>query len=97
MGVAMNSEALGGGATAFARSAEALHGHATSVSELAALRAAFAGSGETVWPAVEARLTALMGRLDAVSQGATHAGTVLWTAATGSTAIDQINGNNLRT
>jgi hypothetical protein len=96
MGVTMDPQALGGGATEFANNADALLGHVTSVADLAALRAAFAVAGEAAWPGVEACLTELTRRLETAQQRTMHIGTVLRTAATGSTAIDHNNGNTMR-
>jgi hypothetical protein len=96
MTVTMSADALHGGANEFARTADVLLGHARSVAGLAGLRAAFAGAGETVWPAVEARLTDLVGRLEHAHARTARAGALLRTAADGSTAIDQRNGNAIR-
>jgi len=96
MGVTMDPEALGGGATEFANNADALLGHVTSVADLAALRAAFAGAGAVAWPRVEALLNELTHRLETAQQRTMNTSTGLRTAADGSTSIDQNNGNTMR-
>ena len=93
MDVTMDAARLAGGAAAFDRHGETLLGHARSVEELARLRAAFAGAGEQVWPAIEARLSEVVGRIQQAHQRAAQAGRLLSTAATESTAIDQRSGN----
>jgi hypothetical protein len=95
MGVSMDPEALGRGANQFASKAEELTGHATSVADLAALRAAFAGAGETVWPLVEARLTELQGRLQAAGEQVTSTGAMLRTASDGFAGTDQDNSRSI--
>jgi hypothetical protein len=92
----MDPVALGNGATEFVRGGDAMLGHAKSVADLAALRTAFAGAGETVWPAVEARLAELTRRLETVQQQAMNTGTVLRAASGGSTTIDQVNSTTMR-
>lgn len=94
--VSMDPAALGTGAGEFARHAEALGGHASTVAGLASLRDALQGAGAAVWPTVEARLAELAGRLTAARDEAARAGTVLRTAAEGTRDIDQNNGDNLR-
>lgn len=96
MGVSMDPAALGRGATEFVRGGDAMLGHARSVADLAALRAAFAGAGEAVWPGIEARLTELTRRLETVQQQAMRTGTVLRAGAEGATVIDQDNSTAMR-
>jgi hypothetical protein len=94
--LSMRPDELNGGADRFGRHAEMLAGHAQQVNGLAGLRAAFAGAGETAWPAVEAKLTELVGRLEQARERTANAGTMLSTAATGSTAIDAQGRTTIR-
>lgn len=96
MGVTVDPESLGGGATEFVRAADALLGHVTSVEDLNALRTAFAGAGEAAWRGVEMRLADLMGRLEAAQRQTEDTGTVLRTGAVGYPVIDQNNGDSMR-
>lgn len=96
MALTFDPEALGGGAGEFARNAEALLGHAATVEQLAALRQAFAGSGEAAWLGVAERLAGITNQLRAVQERATNAGDVLRTAADGSVTVDANNANNVR-
>lgn len=91
MGVSMDPAALGQGAARFAGKGEELSGHATTVGELVALRAAFAGAGEQLWPGVEARLTELIDQLKADQERVAHTGTLLATAAGEFSTMDQGN------
>jgi hypothetical protein len=88
MPVSLDPDELRACGDAYTRNSEALLGHARAVQDLAALRAAFAGAGAPVWPAIEARLTELAGRLGQAHQQAARSGTVLAEAASGMTEID---------
>lgn len=96
MGVAFDPGALGGGAAEFVRKSDALLGHASTVEGMAALRTAFAGSGEVAWRDIEQRLTGILSQLKTAQEHAANAGAVLLTAADGSVALDQDNGNSMR-
>jgi hypothetical protein len=96
MGVSFDPVALEKGATAFTTKAEAMGGHATSVANLAALRTAFAGVGQQVWPAVEAELDKIRRQLEAVHGDTTRASTGLGATGTGATTIDQDHDNVVR-
>lgn len=94
--VGMDPAAVSRGAHQFRGHGEAMAGHAQSIADLSALRAAFAGAGEEVWPLVEARLNELRGQLEAVQQGVTRNGTALGTAADGTAGIDQQYGTTMQ-
>lgn len=96
MAVTIDPDGLRAGGTAFNRNAEELLGHARTVAELAALRAAFAGAGESVWPIIETRLSELAAQLEEAHRRASNAGTVLTTAADSSVEIDNRNANTMR-
>jgi hypothetical protein len=96
MGVAFDPEALDGGAAEFVRNADALLGHSSTVEGMAALRTAFAGSGEIAWRDIERQLTGVLNRLRTAQEHAANAGGVLRTAAGGSATIDQNNADSMR-
>jgi chorismate synthase len=94
--VGMDPAAVSRGANQLRGHGDAMGGHVQSVADLAALRAAFAGAGEEIWPQLEARLAELRGQLEAVQQGVTQNGTQLGTFGQGTAGLDQQHGTTMR-
>lgn len=93
--VSMDPTSVGRGAAEFTRHGETMDGHVSSVVDMAALQAAFAGAGEEAWQQVQASLTDLQSRLEAVRQRTTDAGTVLANFVEGVTGIDLQHGDSM--
>ena len=94
MGVSMNPEALGRGATNFTNRGDDVGGHAATVADvLAFLGPAFGGVGKFVWPAVQAQMSAIERDLRASQGQITDTGTTLGVIGQGASAVDQAGSN----
>lgn len=87
--VSFDPAALEKGAVRLTAKGEAIGGHATSVANLDALRAAFGGVGLKVWPVVEAELARIRRQLETAQGDTTQGSTGLTATGTGATTIDQ--------
>jgi len=95
MGVGMDPEAFARGAAKYGNSSETVAGLVPTVTNLTALRQAFAGA-EEAWPAVENLINALTGQIENIRAGSAHADTTLRTAGGGSATLDQNSGDAIR-
>lgn len=94
-GPAVDPAALSSGGSRYLGHADGLDGHAKALAQLESLRAAFAGSAEQHWPALEAALTGAGGQIQSAAQSYTGVGQSMRTLADGVATTDVIGGQGV--
>jgi hypothetical protein len=94
-GPAFDPAALANGGGRFVNHADGLDAYAKALAQLESLRAAFAGSAEQHWPAIEAALTGAGGQIQQSAQGYSGVGQTMRTLADGVTSVDVNHGQGI--
>ncbi len=94
-GPAFDPTTLSSGGGRFIDHGAELDNRAKALDQLASLRAAFAGSAEQHWPALEAALTGAGGQIQQSAQNYAGLGQSMRTLADGVTTIDVNSGQNV--